>query len=204
MALNCRKIFVTYGRFQPMTWGHENSFDALAATAKQYGGDYLIYISHSPLSGGTKEKKLKHPIPRKEKFEWMKKISKHSKKIISLEKSSPKLVLQDCQRRNYDEAYYMVGEDEITGYIKDLPTYNGPNGDYSFRHIEVRSTGKRSADGDGYAISGTKMRNWVLNNDVAGFTSGLPKGHGRNSKQISDMMTLIKTNLATIDKTIKL
>ena len=204
MALNCRKIFVTFGRFQPMTWGHENSFDALARTANQNGGDYLIYISHSHLSGGTKEKKLKHPIPRKEKFEWMKKISKHSKKIISLEKSSPKLVLQDCQARNYDEAYYMVAKDEIKGYIANLPSYNGEGKDYSFRHVEVLSTGERSPDGDGYAISGTKMRNWVLDDDVKGFTTGLPKGHGRTTKQIEDMMKLIKTNLATIDKTIKL
>ncbi len=204
MALNCRKIFVTFGRFQPMTWGHENSFDELKKLARDNGGDYLIYISHSHLTGGSKEKKMRHPVPRKEKFEWMKKISKHASHMVSLEKSSPKLVLQDCQRRDYDEAYYCVGEDEITGYIKDLPSYNRADGDYSFRHIEVRSTGKRSPDGDGFAISGTKMRNWVLNNDVVGFTSGLPKGHGRSKKEIEDMMTLIKTNLATIDKTIKL
>ena len=204
MALNCRKIFVTFGRFQPMTWGHENSFDELKKLARDNGGDYLIYISHSHLTGGSKEKKMRHPVPRKEKFEWMKKISKHASHMVSLEKSSPKLVLQDCQRRDYDEAYYCVGDDEITGYIKDLPSYNRADGDYSFRHVEVRSTGKRSADGDGYAISGTKMRDWVLNNDVGGFTSGLPKSHGRSKKEIEDMMALIKINLAKVDKTIKL
>ena len=202
MALNCRKIFVTFGRFQPMTWGHENSFDELKKLARDNGGDYLIYISHSHLTGGSKEKKMRHPVPRKEKFEWMKKISKHASHMVSLEKSSPKLVLQDCQRRDYDEAYYCVGDDEITGYIKDLPSYNRADGDYSFRHVEVRSTGKRSADGDGYAISGTKMRNWVLANDVDGFKSGLPRQHGRSYKQINDMMKLIKTNLATIDPSI--
>ena len=203
MALRSNKIYVTFGRFQPMTWGHENSFDALKTTANQNGGDYLIYISHSHLSGSTKAQKLKHPIPRKDKFAWMKSISKHSAHMVSLEKSSPKLVLQDCEARNYDEAYYMVGKDEIKGYIANLPSYNGADKDYSFRHIEVLSTGDRSPDGDGYAISGTKMRDWVLADDVAGFKSGLPRGHGRSNKQIEDMMILIKTNLAKIDKSIQ-
>ena len=204
MALRSNKIYVTFGRFQPMTWGHENSFDALKTTANQNGGDYLIYISHSHLSGSTKAQKLKHPIPRKDKFEWMKKISKHGAHMVSLEKSSPKLVLQDCEARNYDEAYYCVAQNEIKGYIANLSTYNGPNGDYSFRHIEVKSTGTRSADGDDFAISGTKMRNWVLADDVAGFKSGLPRRHGRSDKQISDMMKLIRKNLATIDPSINL
>ena len=202
MALKSDKVYVTFGRFQPMTWGHEASFDELKKLADSNGGDYLIYISHSHLSGGTKALKMKHPIPRKDKFAWMKSISKHSAHMVSLDKSSPKLVLQDCEARNYDEAYYCVAQNEIKGYIANLSTYNGPNGDYSFRHIEVKSTGTRSPDGDDFAISGTKMRNWVLANDVEGFKSGLPRQHGRSYKQINDMMKLIKTNLATIDPSI--
>ena len=204
MALKSDKVYVTFGRFQPMTWGHEASFDELKKIADQNGGDYLIYISHSHLSGGTKALKMKHPIPRKEKLAWMKSISKHGAHMVSLEKSSPKLVLQDCEARNYDEAYYCVAQNEIKGYIANLASYNGPNGDYSFRHVEVKSTGKRSADGDDFAISGTKMRNWVLADDVEGFKSGLPRRHGRSNKQISDIMKVIRKNLALIDPSIKL
>ena len=47
------------------------------------------------------------------------------------------------------------------------------------------------------------LSDWVLADDVAGFKSGLPRQHGRSNKQISDMMSLIRKNLATIDPSIE-
>ena len=64
MALKCQKIFITYGRFQPVTWGHENSFNAVKSAAQSAGCDYRIFISHTndkkdnPLKQGDKLDKL--------------------------------------------------------------------------------------------------------------------------------------------------
>ena len=50
-----------------------------------------------------------------------------------------------------------------------LHKYNGK--DFSFRKIEIRSSGSRDADGDTFAISGTKMRRAAFAGDFKTFRS---------------------------------
>ena len=47
MSYKCQKIFITYGRFQTVTWGHENSFNVIKNAANKAGCDYRIFISHT-------------------------------------------------------------------------------------------------------------------------------------------------------------
>ena len=51
--------------------------------------------------------------------------------------------------------YSLVGSDRVSA-MQFLHKYNGK--DFSFRKIEIKSSGSRDADGDTFAISGTKMR----------------------------------------------
>ena len=57
-----------------------------------------------------------------------------------------------------------------------IKNYNGK--DYTFRKIEVISSGERDADGDTFAISGTKMRRAAEAGDFEGFKKGIPKALG--------------------------
>ena len=195
MALKCQKIFITYGRFQPVTWGHENSFNAVKSAAQSAGCDYRIFISH------TNDKK-DNPLKQGDKLAWMKLLlPDHAKKILAINPSDPQKCVRYCMTasrdiaHDYDECVYMVGSDRVNA-MQYLHNYNGCNPnhksvDFSMKHFEIKSTGQRDADGKTFAISGTKMRNWARSGDIDQFKKGLPKKHKLNDEEIEAFMELL-------------
>ena len=125
MALKCQKIFITYGRFQPVTWGHENSFNAIKSAADKAGCDYRIFISH------TNSPYDENPLKQDVKLKWMKLlVPDHSKKILAINPSDPQTCVRYCMTasrdiaHDYDECVYMVGSDRVNA-MQYLHKYNG-------------------------------------------------------------------------------
>ena len=195
MALKCQKIFITYGRFQPVTWGHENSFNAVKSAAQSAGCDYRIFISH------TNDKK-DNPLKQGDKLAWMKLLlPDHAKKILAINPSDPQKCVRYCMTassdiaHDYDECVYMVGSDRVNA-MQYLHNYNGCNPnhksvDFSMKHFEIQSTGSRDPDGKTFSISGTKMRNWARSGDIDEFKKGLPKSNKLKDKEIEAFMALL-------------
>ena len=196
MALKCQKIFITYGRFQPVTWGHENSFNAIKSAATKAGCDYRIFISHT-------NDKIENPLSQDIKLAWMKLLlPDHAKKIITINPSDPQTCVRYCMTaskdiaHDYDECVYMVGSDRVNA-MQYLHNYNACNPnhksvDFSMKYFEIRSTGQRDADGDTFSISGTKMRNWARTGDIDEFKKGLPKSatDDKSRYKVSDQKIL--------------
>ena len=203
MSYKCQKIFITYGRFQPVTWGHENSFNAIKSAADKAGCDYRIFISHT-------NDKIENPLKQVDKLMWMKLLlPDHAKKIVTINPSDPQTCVRYCMTaskdipHDYDECVYMVGSDRVNA-MQYLHKYNGcnpnrvnpnKNPDFSMKHFEVVSTGQRDADGKTFSISGTKMRNWAIDGDWREFKKGLPKGNKLGNKDITDFMKAIKKGM---------
>ena len=203
MALKCQKIFITYGRFQPVTWGHENSFNAIKSAADKAGCDYHIFISHT-------NDKDENPLEQGVKLAWMKLLlPDHADNILAINPSDPQTCVRYCMTKSrniaydYDECVYMVGSDRVNA-MQYLHKYNGcnpnranpnKNPDFSMKHFEVLSTGQRDADGKTFSISGTKMRNWAIDGDVKEFKKGLPKGNRLGNDDITDFMKAIKKGM---------
>ena len=195
MALKCQKIFITYGRFQPVTWGHENSFNVIKSAADKAGCDYRIFISHT-------NDKNENPLKQDVKLEWMKLLlPDHAKKILAINPSDPQKCVRYCMTasrdisHDYDECDYMVGSDRVNA-MQYLHKYNGCNPkatviDFSMKHFEIVSTGQRDADGKTFSISGTKMRNWARSGDIKEFKKGLPKSNNLSEKLILEFMALL-------------
>ena len=195
MALKCQKIFITYGRFQPVTWGHENSFNAVKSAAQSAGCDYRIFISHT-------NDKIENPLKQDVKLAWMKLLlPDHAKKILAINPSDPQKCVRYCMTaskdiaHDYDECVYMVGSDRVNA-MQYLHNYNGCNPnhksvDFSMKHFEIVSTGQRDADGKTFSISGTKMRNWARDGDIDEFKKGLPKKHKLSDEQVLLFMALL-------------
>ena len=195
MALKCQKIFITYGRFQPVTWGHENSFNAIKSAAQSAGCDYRIFISH-------KQEPKENPLKQDVKLAWMKLLlPDHAKKIITINPSDPQTCVRYCMTasrdiaHDYDECDYMVGSDRVNA-MQYLHKYNGCNPkatviDFSMKHFEIVSTGQRDADGKTFSISGTKMRNWARSGDLKEFKKGLPKSNKLKDEEIEAFMALL-------------
>ena len=72
-----------------------------------------------------------------------------------------------------------------------LHKYNGK--DFSFRKIDIKSSGSRDADGDTFAISGTKMRRAAAAGDFKTFRTGIPSA--LNDNDCGTLMAEIAANL---------
>jgi len=200
MSYKCQKIFITYGRFQPVTWGHENSFNAIKSAADKAGCNYHIFISH------TNSPYDENPLKQEDKLMWMKLLlPQHADNILAINPSDPQKCVRYCMTasrdiaHDYDECVYMVGSDRVNA-MQYLHNYNGCNPDrknkgkppdFSMKHFEVVSTGQRDADGKTFSISGTKMRNWARSGDIKEFKKGLPKKHKLKDDEIEAFMALL-------------
>lgn len=182
MALIGKKCYFTFGRFQPPTTGHAENF---AGVKKAAGSDdYRIYISQ------TVDKKGSNPLPPDRKFHYMNLMfPEHRGKIFSGPKQ-PVAIMQDLMMAGYDDVVFLVGSDRVSA-MQFLHKYNGK--DFSFRNIEITSSGSRDADGDTFAISGTKMRRAAFANDFKTFRSGIPRA--LSDKDCMSLMAEIKANL---------
>jgi|TARA_Y100000022_G_scaffold171917_1_gene158637 hypothetical protein len=163
MALDGKVCYFTFGRFQPPTTGHKDNFAGVKRAAGD--NDYRIYISQ------TVDKKGSNPLPPDRKKYYMDKMfPEHRGKIFSGPKQ-PVAILQDLMMAGYDEVVFLVGSDRVSA-MQFLHKYNGK--DFSFRKIEIKSSGSRDADGDTFAISGTKMRRAAAAGDYKQFRKGIP------------------------------
>ena len=75
-GLICKKVYFTFGRFQPPTTGHKDNFAGVKRAAA--GHDYRIYISQ------THDLKGSNPLPPDRKLYYMNKMfPEHRGKIFS-------------------------------------------------------------------------------------------------------------------------
>ena len=160
-------VYFTFGRFQPPTTGHAENFKAVKNTAK--GCDWFIYLSQSVDSKGS------NPLDPDRKLYYAKKMFPSYAKHFRSIPGSPVEILTELQSQGYDDAKFVVGSDRVNA-MQWVKKYNGK--DYTFRKIEVISSGERDADGDTFSISGTKMRRAAAAGDFQSFKAGIPKGLG--------------------------
>ena len=187
MALEGKVCYFTFGRFQPPTTGHKDNFDGVKRAAGKH--DYRIYISQ------TVDLKGSNPLPPdRKKFYMDKMFPEHKGKIFSGPKQ-PVAILQDLMLAGYDEVVFLVGSDRVSA-MQFLHKYNGK--DFSFRKIDIVSSGSRDADGDTFAISGTKMRRAAFAGDFDTFRKGIPRALNDN-----DCRTLMSEIAAALPKNFK-
>jgi|TARA_B100000085_G_scaffold4986_1_gene4546 hypothetical protein len=182
MALDCNTCYFTFGRFQPPTTGHKDNFAGVKRAAGQH--DYRIYISQ------TVDKKGSNPLPPdRKKFYMEKMFPEHKGKIFSGPKQ-PVAILQDLMMAGYNEVVFLVGSDRVAA-MQFLHKYNGT--EFSFRKIDIQSSGSRDADGDTFAISGTKMRRAAFASNFEAFRKGIPRT--LNDRDCRALMNEIKAAL---------
>ena len=175
-------VYFTFGRFQPPTTGHAENFKAVQRTAK--GCDWFVYFSQSVDGKGS------NPLNYERKLYYAKKMFPSYAKHFRSIPGSPVEILSELQTQGYDDANFVVGSDRVNA-MKWIKNYNGK--DYYFRKMDVISSGDRDADGDTFAISGTKMRRAATAGDFKTFRKGIPSALG--DKPCRDLMVLIHDNM---------
>ena len=167
-----KTVYVTFGRMNPPTIGHEKLMNTMAKKAGK--NPYRIYLSKS-------EDKKKNPLPFKTKVKLARKMfPKHARQIMA--DSSIRTII-DTAVKLYNEGFkrvvMVVGSDRIREFDVLLNKYNGQkarHGFYNFERINVISAGDRDPDADGAeGMSASKMRDAATKNDFTAFSQGLAK-----------------------------
>lgn len=181
------KIVFAFGRFNPVTIGHE----VLMNKAKAIGGkDYRIYVSKS-------QDRKKNPLDYKSKVKYMRKIfPAHAKHIVDSPARTAIDVAVDVFNDGYTDLIMIAGSDRVGEFQKLLDKYNGVkgkrHGEYKFDSIKVINAGERDPDAEGASgMSASKMRGAAADNNFDLFKSGLPDKFA-NSKDAKDLFKVLR------------
>ena len=167
------KVVFTFGRFNPITIGHEKLANKVRAVARLEKGDAKIFMSHS-------QDKKKNPLDYLTKIKYGQKA--FGKAVVRTKSNTIIKILQELEK-NYTEVVLVVGSDRVESMKKLINDYNGK--DYNFDTIKVVSAGERDPDADDVSgMSASKMRQLATDDDLDGFTKGLPKLLQRDAKNI--------------------
>lgn len=157
-----RKVFFTFGRFNPPTVGHFENIDEVFS----HDGDHYIFVSKTedsnknPLSVETKLEILKAARPDYADF------------IVSATDdwpSVPQLVNEFLIKRSeYESITMLVGEDRVEDF-KQL--FNRSRKEWpEIKELNVISSGKRKS-----TVSATNMREWAKNGEYEKYQNGMGK-----------------------------
>jgi hypothetical protein len=167
-----REVFLTFGRANPPTIGHQKVFDKLAMMAGK--NPYRIYLSQ------TTDNKS-NPLSYSEKIKYARKMfPKHARNIFINKKIKTILdALVALNNEGFNRVTVVVGSDRIREFDVLLNKYNGQkarHGTYNFERISIKSAGERDPDAEGVeGMSASKMRKAASDNDFVAFGQGLPK-----------------------------
>jgi len=177
---NGRAVF-TFGRMNPPTLGHEKLISKVIEIARAEHRESFIILSRS-------NDPKKNPIS-------------YNNKLTALDKALPKINFIDDESiisifdavkylvgKGYTDLVLVCGSDRVANYTslfepyKDHPDLEKRLG---YTSLRVESAGERDPDSDDVSgISGTKAREYVLNNDFVNFRKILPTGMPDDQAQI--------------------
>jgi len=180
-------------RAQPPHKGHALIIKAVEDEAKKVGGSAHIVTSHS-------QGDEKNPIPTAKKVGYIKKMASPGTHVSATSREAPSIFHTAVKlNRHAHHLVVVAGSDRAGEYEKLLNKYNGkegPHGIYNFKSITVKSIG-RDPDAQGTAgVSGTKMREYAKNGNIAGFKSGLhPDLHQHAEEMMNDINSASKKKM---------
>lgn len=180
----------TFGRYQPPTKGHLKVWKKVADTE---GDAHYIYTSH------TKDKK-KNPLDYNTKVGLIESALKENNINAEVVESEAKTIIDvvvDIANKGFTDIIFVGGSDRLNDIVTLIQKYNDvPNKEgnsYHFDTIEGVSAGERDPDSDSLeGISGTKIRQFALDNDFESFKDNLAFSDESTAKEV---MEIIKSNI---------
>lgn len=170
-------IVVSFGRFNPITVGHEKLVNKVISEAVRRKADAAIYMSHS-------QDAKKNPLSYDQKIALGRKafggVVKNSRARTLIE------VAKELSGR-YSNLIVVVGQDRVREFETLMNKYNGK--EYNFDNIEIVSAGERDPDADDVTgMSASKMRSLAAEGNFDSFKQGLPKKLQTSAKRVYDMV----------------
>jgi hypothetical protein len=153
----------------PPTVGHGALVDKVRELAAMNKAGHTIVISHS-------QDPEKNPLSPEQKIKHAKRMFPGAN-ISAATSEEPTFIhqLKKLHKQGVTHATMVAGSDRIDEYKKLLDKYNGPNGEFNFKSINVVSAGERDPDAEGVTgMSASKMRGHAIANKFSEFKKGIP------------------------------
>lgn len=164
----------TFGRFNPMTTGHEKLINNVIAIAAQNNGSAFIYTSSS---FDTK----KNPLKFVQKVFWLKKAFPKAN-ISADRKINNPFQAAESLAKTHKDIILVVGGDRVKEMEKKLQTWFAR--EYPHHTIKVMNAGARSAmQIDGEDVSGSFMRKYATENNFDKFAKGVVSSLNNSDKK---------------------
>lgn len=179
---------VAFGRLNPPTIGHEKLVEAVL---KQKADDHFLFVSHTHKPTGKNRTRFENPLPFDVKINFIQQAFSN----ISIGNTSIKTVIEMMkylETQGYKRVIFVCGSDRVGEFTQLLNAQNGI--DYNIESLEIKSSGQRDPDGEGVeGMSGTKMRQAVIDGDFDKFKSNLPSALQANAEEVYNA---VKSGLA--------
>ena len=182
-----KTVVFSFGRLNPPTIGHQKLLQKIVQTAKQLGGQSMMFVSYS-------QDAKKNPLTAKQKIAYIKKMFPKEARELKLKDDSRLRNAIDIATNlhgNYDNLVMVVGSDRVRDFKTLLNKYNGvesKHGFYKYDNIQIVSAGERDPDAEGVAgMSASKMRAAAASGDYESFSLGLPSSFKDGEKLFKDI-----------------
>ncbi len=160
-------VIFSFGRFNPITSGHEENAIELKKLAKKYNMKPVLYTSFS-------HDKKKNPLDPSTKIKYLKKwfnIEVNTDKTLN----NAFKILEELAKDN-TKVYFVVGEDRVP----DFQSMRKYAEEWGITDFDIIESGKRKP-----GVSGTQMRKYVKEDNFEDFKKGLPsKASDKDAKDI--------------------
>lgn len=179
---------ITFGRFNPITKGHEKVIDTMWEVSESLDDSTsLVFVSHS-------QKNEKNPLSYNNKLHLMKEMFEEEDELEIVESNLNNIFdILISLDSIYENIVIVWGSDRISELSERIQSYNG-KGLYEFDSIEFVSSGDREGDN----ISASRMRELVSEGDIRSFKELVPSQLEESYLQyfnlISDSIDLLESD----------
>lgn len=206
------KAYIAFGRFNPPTAGHSIILNALEQAAEQNSADAFLFVTQSTntpkdykAAGRNPEKAasiLRNPLTWSAKVDIIARIynGRYPHVTISDDPSIKTLnnALDKLYEMGYTEVVLLCGADRLEQFEQFLNSYQNDPNTPTFDDLDVISVGERDADSDEIAgLSATKMRQFVLDDDIESFANGVDTD---DRAVIKELFELVKEGMEIPEK----
>jgi murein DD-endopeptidase MepM/ murein hydrolase activator NlpD len=162
-------VVMHWGRFNPVTKGHEKMINKGADIARRTGAKQLTVAT------GTHGDQ-KNPLTPQEKLRWIKTLFPGQSVALAGKESSTLVAqLQQLHHKGVKDVTIVAGADRVPQYTRILAKHNGPGKQFHFKRTRVVSSGDRDPESKGTeGISAHKIRKAARTNDFKTFKAGMP------------------------------
>jgi len=190
-----KRVVFSFGRFNPITIGHEVLVNKVVSVARSQSAIARIYLSHTQNSN-------KDPLSYSEKMTFARAafgnvvIKSNARTIIE--------IMQSLDKENFTDVTMIVGSDRVKEFEVLLNKYNGK--EYKMNTIAIVSAGERDPDAEGViGISASKMRQLAKDKKekefIAGAASKMPLSIKKKMyKAVISGLTESVENVMTLDE----